>query len=141
MLTLDRSMGVLGRAHPPALSPHRKTPLTASLIGCSLDVGHAQTNVPTLIVETILLILTLAKAVQDNRQKLPMSGIAGLLYRDGAQALPLAFILKSLIPRLLFFYSSVRTGLLYFLIIVGCSIFNIITWSSLRPTLAGLAKL
>ncbi|KAG8880788.1 hypothetical protein FRB97_000453 [Tulasnella sp. 331] len=69
--------------------------------------------VPALAFESMLFLLTLGKAIQDRRRDLSFSGVAGVLIRD---------------------------GILYFLVISSCSVFNIVVWSSLRPSLVALAK-
>ncbi|KAG9038069.1 hypothetical protein FRB95_002997 [Tulasnella sp. JGI-2019a] len=71
------------------------------------------TFVPALVFETMLFALTLGKAVQDRKRDLSFSDVAGVLYRD---------------------------GIVYFLVISSCSVFNIVVWAALRPSLVALAK-
>ncbi|KAG8863484.1 hypothetical protein FRB96_008224 [Tulasnella sp. 330] len=77
------------------------------------NVVDSQAFVPALAFESMLFLLTLGKAIQDRRRDLSFSGVAGVLIRD---------------------------GILYFLVISSCSVFNIVVWSSLRPSLVALAK-
>ncbi|KAG9007563.1 hypothetical protein FRB93_007599 [Tulasnella sp. JGI-2019a] len=70
--------------------------------------------VPPLIFECLLFILTVARAIQHRRRDIAVTeGVFGVLYRD---------------------------GILYFLAIASCSIFNIIIWAALRSSLAILVK-
>ncbi|KAG8994646.1 hypothetical protein FRB90_000370 [Tulasnella sp. 427] len=68
--------------------------------------------IPGLLLEIVLFGLIILKAVRDWRRDISFP-ITRLLYRD---------------------------GFLYFGMMAACSVFNIIAWSALRPTLFALAK-
>ncbi|KAG8997057.1 hypothetical protein FRB93_000550 [Tulasnella sp. JGI-2019a] len=70
--------------------------------------------VPSLTFECFLFSLTVTRAIQHRRRDIAVTeGVIGILYRD---------------------------GILYFLAIAGCSLFNIIVWAGLRSSFALLAK-
>ncbi|KAG8885319.1 hypothetical protein FRB98_001858 [Tulasnella sp. 332] len=70
--------------------------------------------VPSLLFECLLFGLTVTRAIQHRRRDISVTeGVIGVLYRD---------------------------GMLYFIVITGCSLFNIIVWGALRPSLVVLAK-
>lgn len=55
--------------------------------------------------------------------------VAEMLYRDG-----------ELIASALRIPSNTVSGFYYFVVIATCSIFNILVWAALRPSLVALAK-
>ncbi|CAE6417605.1 unnamed protein product [Rhizoctonia solani] len=67
---------------------------------------------PALVFESFLFILTLIKAIEHSRQKIN-TPVLYVLYRD---------------------------GIVYFLVICCCSIFNMMVWLLAPPTLAALSK-
>ncbi|KAG8880348.1 hypothetical protein FRB98_005170 [Tulasnella sp. 332] len=83
---------------------------------CYAAIPHsaAWIFVPSLLLECLLFGLTVTRAIQHRQRDLSVTtGVVGVLYRD---------------------------GMLYFLVIAGCAVFNILVWAALRPSLIVLAK-
>ncbi|KAG8929109.1 hypothetical protein FRC02_005980 [Tulasnella sp. 418] len=69
--------------------------------------------IPPLLLEVVLFAMTMAKAIRYHKGVVEIMPVARVLYRD---------------------------GIMYFLVIVGCTAINVTAWAALPPTLVALAK-